>query len=382
MGNVREMNEADIKDVSDSELLAAAEEIIKKSLASGLAGNDDEKLGNTQGKMPEEGQGSTGSAPQEANSKNKKKDGADIMGTDVKKSQADIEGKETGGLAPSVQGDHAAEQKGNGAKGGSEQEANPNSKTRGDASLSGAGASDHGTEKFKEGELSGDGKNKNKAKGPTQDGDSQEEANEGSHTQQAGEKKVGSEGGAGSSHETQTGDSQDEANDSSLKPGEDSNLSKSKEVKELTKMVKALNDQVKSLQKSLKEKEPLKKSAIHADVLEKLSKSYISQIEAVKKENEDLKKSYDNKFAELKQQNEDLAKAMKKPAHTRQSLTNVEAIEKGSTDGNRKIFKSKGEVLAKMEELRKSGKVTGDDIISYNSSGFMSDDVKKALFNN
>lgn len=386
-----ELNQDSIRDVSDSELLAVAEEIIqseiRKSKDSGLEGKADDALGETQGKMSEEGQGSTGSAPQEANEKNKKtKDGADIMGSDkMNKSQADIEGSETGGLAPSVQGDHAAEEKGNGSIGGSEMEANPNSRIRGDASLSGAGASDTGQKPYSESDNSKQ-QNKNKKKDGTQEGDSQDEANDDSKLQAdkalGGESQAFPKGGSSESHATQSGESQDEANKNSKKPGEGDNMSKSKDVAALMNLVRDLSSKVKTLEKSLREtteKEPMKKSAIHADVLEKLSKSYIAQIEAAKSEKEELKKSFEDKFEKLQKSHDEMAKAIKKPAYTRQSLAGVEEIKKGE-DQPQRMFKSKGDVLRRLEELRKSGKVSGDDVISFNASGNLSEDARRALY--
>jgi hypothetical protein len=334
-----------LKEISDSELLAVAEQIIqediKKSQASGLEGNDeDEKLGETQGKMPESGQEDKGSAPQEANPKNKKKDESEM-----KKSQEAIEGKETGGLAPSVQG--MLPEQGGGSKGDAQDEANPKALAP----------------KPSEEEA----KNKNKEKKPTQDGDAQDEAN------QASQKPSVPQGGSSEGHPTQQGDSQSEANANSVKPGEEK-LSKS-EVAQLVKLVRELSSEVQSLKKSLAktEEKPLKKSTVHAEILEKLSKSYISQIEAQKAENETLKKSVDS----LQKSHEELVKSLKKPAAPRQSLSSVTEVQKGGT--TQPIYKSKGDVLAKLEELRKSGKVTGDDIISFNASGFLSEAARKAL---
>jgi len=104
------MSKEQLKTLSDEDILAAAEQIIADEQAAIAKSME----------MP----AAEAAAPEMSDEEMKKKElekGCEDMGMDVKKSQADIEGKETGGLAPSVQGNLPGPQ---GSQGGSEDEAN------------------------------------------------------------------------------------------------------------------------------------------------------------------------------------------------------------------------------------------------------------------
>lgn len=145
-----------------------------------------------------------------------------------------------------------------------------------------------------------------------------------------------------------------------------------------------------SMKKSITSSEEEIRKSVTAEVAERLSKSYIGQIDEMKKANaaviteaEELRKSNAAIMAsnqELKTASEELQKSLKKPADTRAAIRNVDVVEKSTeaTQGER-IFKSKSEVCDALEELRKSGKVTGDEVISYNVSNILSDNAKRLL---
>lgn len=144
-----------------------------------------------------------------------------------------------------------------------------------------------------------------------------------------------------------------------------------------------------SLRKSVTAEEEIRKS-VTAEVAERLSKSYLSQMEEMKKaqvavitEANELRKSNDEikkSNSELQAKAEELQKSLKKPADTRASVRNVDVVEKSvAQESEGRIFKSKADVCDALEELRKSGKVSNTEVIEYNVSNTLSDSTKKLL---
>jgi len=168
-------------------------------------------------------------------------------------------------------------------------------------------------------------------------------------------------------------------------------------VEKLLKSIDMVAEKFSSLEERLAKIESAEKApteeemrkSISVDITERLAKSFFSESEELKKsvraalqENEEMRKSIDeyrSSNEELKKSNEELQKSLKAPANTRQAITNLEVIEKSEEQKHQKMFKSKTEILDALEELRKSGKITGDDVISYNVSNFLSDKTKKLL---
>ena len=194
------MSKEQLKTLSDEDILAAAEQIIADELQKSM-------------ETVAEPISAEGSESEEDKKKKELEKGCGDMSMDLKKSQADIEGKETGGLAPSVQGNLGSDES---SQGGSESEANKNSK--------------------KHLMQEGDPKSEGGAKATeTQTGDSEDEANKGKnkkHLMKDGD--PASEGGA-TATETQQGSSQDEAN-----KGQMFDLMK-KSLVEMSKAIKAIN---------------------------------------------------------------------------------------------------------------------------------------------
>jgi chromosome segregation ATPase len=161
-----------------------------------------------------------------------------------------------------------------------------------------------------------------------------------------------------------------------------------KSIEDMTKLIKSQNSRLEALEKSTKpvdDKEEIRKS-MQSDVIETLAKSYNKKIRSLESENEDIKKSFTTQFEELKKSQDTLSKEnaefkakLNKPARTRETISNFEPIQKGNSEETGRSFSSKEDILERMEELRKSGKVTGDELISFNASGYMTDNVKKQL---
>ena len=179
-------------------------------------------------------------------------------------------------------------------------------------------------------------------------------------------------GEAGPEASPQTGDSQLVANQKSL--GE--TLSKA------LKVISTLNDRIEKLEKSLvktrkrsKETQELQKSlTLDQEVLKKSFHRHIDELNKTHKTQlEELRKSYGSELEELK-------KSLNKPARTRESVSHFQVLQKGnSEEQSRKLYKSKAEVIEKLEELKKSGKISGDEIISYNVSNILSEKTRKLL---
>jgi len=188
--------------------------------------------------------------------------------------------------------------------------------------------------------------------------------------------------GGGSDGQGQQGSSQDEAN-----KGQMFDLMK-KSLVEITKALKTLNARVVAMEttKPVEEKEEMRKS-LTQDTIEVLAKSYNKKIRSLESENEEIKKSFGSQLEELKKSQQQLASEnaefkakLSKPARTRETATAFDAIQKGNSEEQAKpLVKSKGEALEKLEELRKSGKVSGDELISFNASGHMTPNVRKQL---
>lgn len=160
--------------------------------------------------------------------------------------------------------------------------------------------------------------------------------------------------------------------------------------------VKTLTEKVADLE--VKTAEEMKKSTTASDefrksvtveIAERLSKSYHKEVEELRKANsaviqetEALRKSNDQfktSNEALKAESEELRKSLKKPADTRASIRGIDAIEKSTEEKAGRTFSTKNEVCDALEELRKSGKVSGDEVISYNVSNILSPNAKRQL---
>lgn len=359
------MSKEQLQTLSNDDILAAAEQIIAQEEViqkSEKEENLGKKMADAVDKIAEgEAKEEVEDHEDKMHKKDKSKKEDEMKEKEMKKSQADIEGKETGGLAPSVQGSLA--DAGNGSEGGSEDQANPKSKKH----------------LMQEGDPASEGGKESKA---TQEGDSEEEANKKAKKHLMRENADPSAEGGGSDGRGQTGSSQDQANQ-----GQMFNLMK-KSLETLAKSVAFLNSKVEALEKSQpkEDREEIRKS-VQAETIEVIAKSYNKKIRSLEsdlegktKEQEELKKSFTAQFEELKKSVEETKKEMLKPARTRETATNYDIIKKGnSEDAGRQVYKSKEEVLEKLEELRKSNKVSGDELISFNVSGHMTENVKKQL---
>lgn len=161
-------------------------------------------------------------------------------------------------------------------------------------------------------------------------------------------------------------------------------------VNKLSKAIETVAASVEEIKKSRPQEEEMRKS-ITADMQERMAKSFVTEIEELKKSqaavaeeadklrksNEEISKSNE----ELKKSNEELQKSLQKPASTRQAVTHLEAIEKSQKQESGRSYGSKAEISEALDELRKSGKVTADECISYNVSNFLSEDTKRKLRN-
>jgi len=149
-----------------------------------------------------------------------------------------------------------------------------------------------------------------------------------------------------------------------------------KSIEKLSKAVESLSKRFDGFEKK---EEELTKS-ITPGTIEVLAKSYNKQIRKLQEENEDLKKSHGKEIQEVKKSIEDVKEELGKPARTRETISNFDVIEKGNSEQSRQpIYKSKSAVLEKLEELRQEGKVSGDEVISYNASNSLSENARKRL---
>lgn len=165
----------------------------------------------------------------------------------------------------------------------------------------------------------------------------------------------------------------------------------------IDKLLKAVDtlasfeERITALEKSATpaDEEEIRKS-VSAEITERVAKSFFTEAEELKKsvaaaltENEELRKSNaekDEKIEKAVAESEELRKSLKKPASTRQAINNLDAIEKSQESEEKgRVYKSKQDIIDGLEELRKSGKISGDDLISYNVSNFMSEKTKKLL---
>jgi len=153
-----------------------------------------------------------------------------------------------------------------------------------------------------------------------------------------------------------------------------------KSISDLTNLVKNLTEKVTFIEN--KEQE-LNKS-VNTTTIEILAKSYNKKIRSLERENEDLQKSTKTEIANLHKSLEEVKVDMGRPARTRETVSNFDTIQKGSNDPTevnkrQPLFKSKEDVLERLEELRKSGKVSGDEVIAYNASTNLSKNALKRL---
>jgi len=329
-----EVSKEEIKDVSDDQLLVAAEEIVKN-----------EELAKSE---------------EAASSKEDDK---------IEKSEADLKGTEgSEDLAgPSGTEGPVEIQKlyDNGNEGSSTQEVNNSGENRMAEKLG----------------VTKKAAKKNAGDHDTQDGDAQDDANQDDENRQS--EKLGtstSKGaeGTASEHSTQSGDAQDQANSRENRP-----MKLAKSVQALTEIVKSLAKKIETLEKSRNSEDEIRKS-VNTDMVEGMATAYNKKINDLQKSNDELKESHASELDEIKKsitdQGEKFEKALGRPARTRETITNFDAIEKGNADGKgAPIYKSKTHVLKRLEKLRKSGDVTGDELIAYNASGNLSENAVEQL---
>jgi len=154
--------------------------------------------------------------------------------------------------------------------------------------------------------------------------------------------------------------------------------------REIHKSIDALATQVTDLSVRLKkfenQEDELNKSVTPATI-EILAKSYNKKIREIEKEKEQLEKSTKEEINDLKKSLDDVRDSIGKPARRRETVSNFDVIEKGNseTGGQKPFYKSKTDVLERLEELRGEGKVSGDEVIAYNASNVLSTNARKKL---
>ena len=114
--------------------------------------------------------------------------------------------------------------------------------------------------------------------------------------------------------------------------------------------------------------ETIEKSLVEPKKEEKIEKS----------EKNDEQKQIREEIEQLKKSNKELMDRLNKPT-PRKTVSNIDYIEKGQPARKENNFNTKQDVIERLEELMKSGKVHGDDIIRFNASGVLSERAKKAL---
>jgi len=220
-------------------------------------------------------------------------------------------------------------------------------------------------------------------------------SNPGNGTEGGAQDEANSPSNKGDQPTTQTGDAQDtdSANNSSKKKEKDpKGLKKAEdkpsEIDELKALVKSLTDKIDAFEKSATEKKDDLNKSVTSETIEMLAKSYNKQIRELQKANEELsekteteKKDLHKSFDELKKSNDELVATLKKPARTRETVDNYSIIKKGNSEvKSKKIFKSKIDALDRLVELQEAGKVSRDEVISFNASGYLSDNARKRLY--
>jgi hypothetical protein len=143
-------------------------------------------------------------------------------------------------------------------------------------------------------------------------------------------------------------------------------ISSSKDDTVTMELIKSLADRVIILENKISETDTIQKSVSNKE--DELKKSFIKEIDELKKANIDLANSY-----------EELKKSLSKPVSKRVTATNLDIIQKGSSVDSSRKYENKDEVLERLEELRKAGKVSDDDVIKYNAANVLTEKAKKAL---
>lgn len=125
------------------------------------------------------------------------------------------------------------------------------------------------------------------------------------------------------------------------------------------------------------------KKSVSIDTLEVLAKSYNKKIRSLERENEDLVENTKKELDELKKSQKKLEDSLSKPARTRETVSNYGIMEKSNPPNpegkGRPIFKSKSHVQSVLEDLRKEGKVSNDEVIGYNVSNTVTENMKRRL---
>ena len=132
-------------------------------------------------------------------------------------------------------------------------------------------------------------------------------------------------------------------------------------VEELTKAINAKKEEdakVEELKKAEQEKADLIKSEVEKATAD------------LKKENDELKKSI--------QETADLVKAIAKKPKPRQSISSVDVLEKSAPTAEQKHF-SKSEMLDAAEQLFKAKKLTDEDVIELEDTGFIYNEDKRRI---
>lgn len=138
-----------------------------------------------------------------------------------------------------------------------------------------------------------------------------------------------------------------------------------KSIETLTSQITTLADKFAAFQKR---DEELSKS-ITPETIEVLAKSYNKKIRNQEGQIEELQKSL-----------QDVRVEMGKPARKRETVSNFDTLEKGnSEDKPQRMYKSKNAVLKRLEDLRQLGKVSGDEVIAYNANNLLTDNAKERL---
>lgn len=133
--------------------------------------------------------------------------------------------------------------------------------------------------------------------------------------------------------------------------------------------------------KKKKDKAAMKKSEEDEVADDVIGKAQVaSAVDAVAKAFKGQLDEITKSLGELRTENGELKKALRAPAAKRQSLTNYNQIEKSDGGKPAPESMSKGQQMAKLEKMFKSGrKELGDDIIKLNSAGILTPRAREAL---
>ena len=137
------------------------------------------------------------------------------------------------------------------------------------------------------------------------------------------------------------------------------------QAEKFDKIIELLEQLTKSQQPKVEDKKPSELEELRKSMDERLEKA-LKVVDFIKKENEELKKS-----------NAEIKKDLSKPARPRQSIANLQAIEKSQPEERQ--FTTKKETLEALEDLRKAGKITDLELVKFNVSNMLSENCKVQL---